>query len=259
MDTDIRVKSEEQAMIKKVLPRIAIGGDHLFPVVVYRRGKDPTLDQPEESDVLVRPEEMIDLSIIICNSECGCMAKPTAVTVQGGQLLVEISGELTNVLGPGVYRLDVSYNEMNPHYDDGKRLIVLSRNLCHAVSPSEATRPMAEELRLVVQDMIQGDKGDPGLSAFDWAVREGLCSTITQYLDLIRGATGESAYQTYLRTTTDNPKKSETEWMASLTGKSAYQIYLDTTNDSPKMTEEEWASGGWLVVIELIKNVRGTR
>ena len=42
-------------------------------------------------------------------------------------------------------------------------------------------------------------------------------------------------------------------------GKSAYQAYLDTTNDSPKMTEAEWATGGWLVVFELIKNVRGTR
>ena len=218
-------------MNKKVLPRIAIGGDHLFPVVVYRRGKDPTLDQPEESDVLVRPEEMIDLSIIIYNTECGCMAKPTAVTVQGGQLLVEISGELTNVLGNGVYRLDVSYNEMSPHYDDGKRLIVLSRDLCRAVAPSEATRPMAEELRLVVQGMIQGDKGDPGLSAFDWAVREGLCSTITQYLDLTRGVAGRSAYQSY----------------------------LDTTKDEPKMTEEEWASNGWLVMLEVLKKLRGTR
>ena len=231
MDTDIRVKSEEQAMNKKVLPRIAIGGDHLFPVVVYRRGKDPTLDHPEESDVLVRPEEMIDLSIVIYNTECGCMAKPTAVTVQGGQLLVEISGELTNVLGNGVYRLDVSYNEMSPHYDDGKRLIVLSRDLCRAVAPSEATRPMAEELRLVVQGMIQGDKGDPGLSAYEWAVREGLCNTITQYLDLIRGAPGRSAYQSYLA----------------------------TTMDDPKMTEEEWASNGWLVMLEVLKKLRGTR
>lgn len=211
MDTDISVKSEEQVN-KKVLPRIAIGGDHLFPVVVYRRGKDPTLDHPEESDVLVRPEEMIDLSIIIYNTECGCMAKPTAVTVQGGQLLVEISGELTNVLGSGVYRLDVSYNEMNPRYDDGKRLIVLSRDLCRAVAPSEATRLMAEELHLVVQGMIQGDKGDPGLSAYEWAVREGLCNTITQYLDLIRGAPGRSAYQSYLATTMDDPKMTEAEW-----------------------------------------------
>ena len=81
----------------------------------------------------------------------------------------------------------------------------------------------------------------------------------TEWVASLMGATGESAYQIYLRTTSDNPKKSETEWVASLTGKSAYQIYLDTTNDSPKMTEAEWATGGWLVVFELIKNVRGTR
>lgn len=42
-------------------------------------------------------------------------------------------------------------------------------------------------------------------------------------------------------------------------GKSAYQIYLDTTNDSPKMTEEEWATGGWLVVLEMLKKLRKSR
>nr|DAO87511.1 MAG TPA: hypothetical protein [Caudoviricetes sp.] len=42
-------------------------------------------------------------------------------------------------------------------------------------------------------------------------------------------------------------------------GKSAYQSYLDTTKDEPKMTEEEWASNGWLIMLETLKELRGTK
>lgn len=42
-------------------------------------------------------------------------------------------------------------------------------------------------------------------------------------------------------------------------GKSAYQSYLDTTKDEPKMTEEEWASNGWLIMLETLKKLRGTK
>jgi hypothetical protein len=68
----------------------------------------------------------------------------------------------------------------------------------------------------------------------------------------VEGPTGKSAYQSYLDTTSDAPKKTEVEWLASLkgkdgtngtngtNGKSAYQSYLDTTSDSPKLSEADW-------------------
>ena len=75
-------------------------------------------------------------------------------------------------------------------------------------------------------------------------------STLSAYVisaevtQALRGAPGKSAYQEYLDTTTDNPKKSKKQWLDSLggaPGKSAYQEYLDTTTDNPKLTEEQWA------------------
>lgn len=39
-------------------------------------------------------------------------------------------------------------------------------------------------------------------------------------LGSVKGSAGKSAYQSYLDTTTDNPKKSESEWVASLKGAS---------------------------------------
>lgn len=81
---------------------------------------------------------------------------------------------------------------------------------------------------------------------------------------------GDSAYQSYVKTTTDRPVKTELEWLASLRGPqgiqgpkgdpgsgsgegvqgpkgekgdpgdSAYQSYVKTTTDNPVKTEVEW-------------------
>lgn len=239
---------------KRALRRMARGADNLLPIVVYRKGEVESLDAPEPGDVPVRPEGMKNLEITLTNTtECGCSSKP-AFRFDGGQIIVELSAELTNKLGKGVYRLDLTYDEPNSHYADGMRHIALSKECCNVVDPKDATEPMAAEIRLEVQDMLKGKKGDKGDSAYDWAVKEGLCSTHEQFVEVFRGATGLSAYELYLKTTEDNPKKSLTEWLASFKGKDAYQHYLDTTDDETKLTEEEWADP-FSLPVELLKQL----
>lgn len=225
---------------------MARGADNLLPIVVYRKNGEASLDAPEPEDVLVHPKGMKNLEITLTNTtECGCTSKPTDVRFDGGQIIVELSGELTNKLGKGIYRLDLTYDEPNSHYADGMRHIALSKECCNVVDPKDATEPMAAEIRLEVQDMLKGDKGDTGLSAYEWAVEEGLCSTPEQFVEVFRGATGLSAYELYLATTTDSPKMSLPEWQASNKGEkgdSAYQIYLNTTDDEHKLTEKQWAN-----------------
>lgn len=255
---------------KRALRRMARGADNILPIVVYRKGEVESLDAPEPGDVPVRPEGMKNLEITLTNTECGCSSKPV-FRFDGGQIIVELSGELTNKLGKGVYRLDLTYDEPNSHYADGMRHIALSKEACIVVDPKDATEPMAVELRLEVQAMLKGDKGDTGLSAYDWAVEQGLCSTPEQFVEVFRGATGLSAYELYLASTRDSPKKTLGEWLAShkgkdgksayqlalddgfvgdlhafllslhgRDGKDAYQNYLDTTTDNPKKSVEEW-------------------
>lgn len=250
---------------------MARGADNLLPIVVYRKGEVESLDAPEPGDVLVRPEGMKNIEITLTNTECGCTSKPTDVRIEGGQIRVELSGELTNKLGKGVYRLDLTYDEPNSHYADGMRHIALAKECCKVVDPKDATEPMAAELRLEVQDMLRGEKGDKGDSAYQWAVKQGLCSTPEQFVEVFRGATGLSAYELYLVSTSDSPKKSLAEWLDSIggkdgksvydlalddgfvgdlhafllslhgrDGKDAYQHYLDTTADNPKKSVEEW-------------------
>ena len=195
---------------KGAIPRAAKGGDNLFTVVVYLKGEKESLEAPEPGDVLVHPKEMKNLEITITNTECGRTSKPTDVRFDRGLIIVELSGELTNGLGKGVYRLDLTYDEPNSHYADGKRHIALSKVLCNVVDPKDATEPMAAEIRLEVQAMLKGDKGD---SAYEWAVKKGLCSTPEQFVEVFRGETGLSAYELYLKTTEDNPKLTEQEWL----------------------------------------------
>lgn len=256
------------------LPLIAVGNDARIPLVIYRKGGEPSLEPPEPQDRLVRPETLEDLTIKICNSDCGHKFKPTDVKYQGGQIIVEISGEQTNEHGIGFYQVDLTYNETDTSYSDGKRLVHLSRRLCRVVKASDETLTAPKEVTIEVAEGLKGekgDKGDQGDDAYDTAVNRGLVSTLEQWVELTRGVPGKSVYQEYLDTTNDDPKKSKEEWLASLagqdgksaydlaveagyegskesylaslkggTGKSAYQHYLDTTNDDPKLSVEEW-------------------
>lgn len=246
---------------KRALRRMARGADNLLPIVVYRKNGEASLDAPEPEDVLVHPKGMKNLEITLTNTtECGCTSKPTDVRFDGGQIIVELSGELTNKLGKGVYRLDLTYDEPNSHYADGMRHIALSKEACNVVDPKDATEPMAAEIRLEVQDMLKGEKGDTGLSAYDWAVEQGLCSTPEQFVEVFRGVTGLSAYELYLATTTDSPKMSLPEWQASNKGEkgdSAYQIYLNTTDDEHKLTEKQWANANDFFYQFLFRLIKG--
>lgn len=118
---------------------------------------------------------------------------------------------------------------------------------------------------------IQGEKGDTGKSAYQSYLETTTDNPVLSEADWVNkstagaagkdgengkdgkdgkdgadganGADGKSSYQSYLDTTTDNPKKTEGEWVLSLKGEdgaSAYQSYLDTTSDNPKKTETEW-------------------
>lgn len=225
------------------LPLIAVGNDVRIPLAIYRKGGVPSLEPPDPQDRLVRPETLEELTIKICNSDCGHKFEPTSVRLEGGQIVVELSGEQTNEHGIGVYQVDLTYNETDPSYSDGKRLVHLSRQLCHVVKASDETLTAPKEVSLEVVEGLKGEKGDPGDDAYDTAVKRGLVSTLEQWIELTRGVQGKSAYQEYLDTTSDDPKKSKEEWLASFkgeTGKSAYEHYLDTTNDDPKLSLEEW-------------------
>lgn len=222
---------------KRPLAAVAVGNDSIFPIVVYRRGAKASLDAPAPEDELLRPEAMEDLTVTITNEDgCGMPIAPVAVTPHGGQLLIELSGEQTRACGVGTYRLDLSFNEPNERYADGKRLVTLSRKLCRVVSPREASAQPSAEVRLEVSDFLQGAPGKdgaPGKNAYEWAKDEGLVDSPEQFLQLLRGQDGKDGKSVYQLAVQQGYTGSLEEWLASLVGakgdpgvdgKDAYQL-----------------------------------
>lgn len=92
-----------------------------------------------------------------------------------------------------------------------------------------------------LQEWLKSLVGKDGADAYEVAKKAGYAGSREEWLKTLIGATGLSAYQL---AKAEGYEGSLTEWIASLKGadgKSAYQSYLETTTDNPKLSEEEWA------------------
>lgn len=88
---------------------------------------------------------------------------------------------------------------------------------------------------------LKGKKGDDGDSAYKVAVRNGYVGDERAWLESLKGEAGKSAYEL---AKAGGYQGSQADWLASLKGKdgkNAYQSYLETTTDNPKLSEEEWS------------------
>lgn len=90
-------------------------------------------------------------------------------------------------------------------------------------------------------EWIASLKGADGDSAYKVAVRNGYVGDERAWLESLKGEAGKSAYEL---AKAGGYQGSQADWLASLKGKdgkNAYQSYLETTTDNPKLSEEEWA------------------
>lgn len=212
----------------KNIARVRRGSDTLFMLALYRN-EDGGLQlggnqQPDAK--LLKPTELESVKAkLILDGDVIIDNLPLKLTDK--HIAFELTKEMASSLG--LYRIVLSVREADADYHDGYRDSTVGANLCVVVREGEeVTDPKQIDLHLA--PLAKGEKGDKG----------------------------DSAYDDYLKTTTDNPKKSKEEWLASFTGKtgkSAYQSYLETASDEPKMSELEWATGGWLVFAELLKRI----
>ena len=206
---------------KSNAPRVRIGTDTIFSVALYRHNGDiGASPAPNVADV-IDPSTLVNIEAEVLS---GGRAEAVDVRINDRLLNIELSKEITNRLGLGLYSLRLKVREVDSRFSDGYRDVTLMTDLCQVVPEGAYTGKPKENVAVVIAQL----------------------------------ATGKSAYQLYLDTTTDNPKKTLPEWLASQKGDkgdSAYDSYLATTTDNPKMSEEEWATGGWLVFAELLKRI----
>jgi len=198
-------------------------------LALYRKeGGDLQLGGNQQPDTkLLKPTELESVKAKLILDGYGTVIDDLPLKLTDKHIAFELTKDMAASLG--LYRIALAVREVDANYQDGYRDSSVATELCVVVREGEeVTDPKQIDLHLA--PLAKGEKGDKG----------------------------DSAYNVYLSTTSDNPKKTEEEWLDSLTGKtgkSAYQHYLDTTSDETKMSEREWATGGWLVFAELLKRI----
>lgn len=86
----------------------------------------------------------------------------------------------------------------------------------------------------------KGAPGAPGKSNYERAKElKGFEGTEEEYLDSLHGAPGEGIYKMAVR---KGFAGSEEDYLKSQKGKDAYDDYLETTTDNPKKSRGEWAA-----------------
>ena len=239
------------AVEKRSLQQVQRGTDTRIPVALVKQPTGEPLDPATLEGLAVKVE-----------NEGGALSAEAPYTIEGGQLIVEVTKEISESLGVGVYTLKATGRLADPSYEDGYHDYTIMTELCRVVRDAVLYTPTA-----VTANVLEGLKGKDGLNNYQIAVKHGYQGTEEDFAkalipksnyerakeikgfqgseeDYLDSLKGKDAYQEYLDTTTDNPKKSREQWLDSLggaPGKSAYESYLATTTDNPKLTEEQWA------------------
>ena len=102
----------------------------------------------------------------------------------------------------------------------------------------------------------KGAPGTPGKSNYERAKElKGFEGTEEEYLDSLHGAPGEGIYKMAVR---KGFAGSEEDYLKSQKGKDAYDDYLETTTDNPKKSRGEWAAINAITTQYLYRINKGT-
>lgn len=294
------------------------GGKPKKPLQLVQRGTDTRIP----IELVAQPSgEVLDLSrferlnVKIFNDAGTDSTPPT--DIQDNHLIVEVTADISQTLGTGVYSVEVTGRIPDASFSDGYHDYTIQTPLCRvtsdgsAATPTKVTASVIEGLRGLsayeiavkhgytgtedewAKSLVGNDGADAyevakragytgsreewlktligatGLSAYELAKSEGYEGSLSEWLASLKGADGDNAYKVAVR---NGYVGDEHAWLASLrgadgedayevakaggyqgsreawleslkgvNGKSAYQSYLDTTTDDPKLTEAEWA------------------
>ena len=161
------------------LPRVRRGNDHPFTLVV--RSSPEGYELGEGKGEYLNPEELANISVTIYEPKFGEAFEP-AIRYFGNSLGFELSAKRTKQYGLGIYQAEVSF-ALN-----GSEEHTLRRPLCLVVKEDAEVARHNNTLVLELAPIAKGDRGDRG----------------------------QSAYESYLDNTDDDPKLTEAEWIASL-------------------------------------------
>ena len=238
----------------KALQLVQRGTDKRIPVELVKQPSGEVLD----------PSELEGLHVMV-SSESGMGIATIPYTIEDKKLVVEVTADVSRHLGLGVYTMTATGRIPDEYYADGYHDYEIVVPLC------KVTKYGSNETPVKVQaNVLEGLKGDTGLSAYELAVKHGYQGTLQEWLRSLGGADayevaksagytgsreewlktliGETGLSAYELAKSEGYEGSLTEWIASLKGEkgdkgdSAYASYRATTTDSTPMTEKQWAN-----------------
>lgn len=208
---------------KRALQQVQRGTDTRIPVAFVKQPTGDPLDPATLEGLAVKVE-----------NEGGALSAEPSYTLEGGQLIVEVTKEISESLGVGVYTLKATGRIADPSYEDGYHDYTIITELCRVVRDAVLYTPTT-----VTANVLAGLKGKDGLNNYQIAVKHGYQGTEEQFAkDIIPKSNYERAKEL------QGFEGTEEEYLDSLKGedgKDAYQVYLETTTDNPKLTKAQYA------------------
>lgn len=148
------------------LPLAQRGNDTLIRVALVARPSGKAIDPTTLEALHVRVK-----------SEQGTQGATIPYAISNGELVVEVTADISRLLGLGVYTLIVTGRTPDKDYADGYHDYEIVAPLCKVVkSATEATTESITAQALVAL------RGERGLSAYELAVQDGFKGTLQEWL-----------------------------------------------------------------------------
>ena len=148
------------------LPLAQRGNDTLIRVALVARPSGKAIDPTTLEALHVRVK-----------SEQGTQCATIPYAISNGELVVEVTADISRLLGLGVYTLIVTGRTPDKDYADGYHDYEIVAPLCRVVkSATEATTDSITAQALVAL------RGERGLSAYELAVQDGFTGTLQEWL-----------------------------------------------------------------------------
>ena len=189
----------------KTLQLVQRGTDKRIPVELVKQPSGEGLD----------PAELEGLHVMV-SSESGGGIATIPYSVEDGKLVVEVTADISRQLGLGVYTMTATGRIPDPAYADGYHDYEIVAPLCKVTKYGSSETPVK-----VLANVLEGLKGDTGLSAYELAVQDGYQGTLQEWLKSLGGA---DAYEVAKKAGYEGSRE---EWLKTLigaTGLSAYEL-----------------------------------
>ena len=148
------------------LPLAKRGNDTLIRVALVARPSGKAIDPTTLEALHVRVK-----------SEQGTQCATIPYTISNGELVVEVTADISRLLGLGVYTLIVTGRTPDKDYADGYHDYEIVAPLCKVVkSATEATTDG------ITAQALEALRGERGLSAYELAVQDGFKGTLHEWL-----------------------------------------------------------------------------